>query len=52
MVGVAKVAWTRGGEGAYECGAQFVWIRWKGMESQTAIANYVLDNEFKGRLRN
>jgi hypothetical protein len=44
MVGVARIAWTRGQEGFYESGAQFVWVNWKGMDVQTAIANYVLDN--------
>jgi hypothetical protein len=47
MVGVAKVAWSRGQEGCYESGAQFVWVRWRGMDAQTVIAHYVLENMFK-----
>jgi hypothetical protein len=47
VVGVARIAWTRAREGFYENGAQFVWVRWKAMETQTAIANYVLDNMSK-----
>lgn len=47
MVGVARIAWTRGQEGFYESGAQFVWVSWKGMDAQTAIAHYVLDKMFK-----
>lgn len=43
MVGVARVAWTRGQEGSYESGAQFVWVGWKDMDALTAIAQYVRD---------
>jgi hypothetical protein len=43
MVGVARVAWARGQAGSYECGAQFVWVRWVGMDAQTAIGQYVSD---------
>lgn len=47
MVGVARIAWTRGQEGSYESGAQFVWVGWKDMDAQTAIAHYVLDKGSK-----
>ena len=47
LIGVARITWTRGQEGFYENGAQFVWVNWKGMDAQTAIAHYVLDNMFK-----
>lgn len=43
MIGVARLAWTRGKQGSYESGAQFVWVGWKDMDAQTAIAQYVLD---------
>jgi hypothetical protein len=43
IVGVARIAWTRGQEGAYESGAQFVWVGWKDMDALTAIAQYVRD---------
>jgi len=45
MVGVARIAWSRGQEGFYESGAQFVWVSWKDMDAQTAIAQYVLDHQ-------
>ena len=44
MVGVARMAWTRGQEGGYECGAKFVWVDWRGVDPQTTIGQYVLDN--------
>jgi len=37
MVGVARVAWTRGREGFHENGAQFIWVRWIGMDPQTMV---------------
>jgi hypothetical protein len=43
MVGVARIAWIRGQEGSYESGARFVWLSWKDMDPQTAIAQFVLD---------
>ena len=43
IIGVARTSWTRGQEGFYESGAQFVWISWKGLDARTAIARYVLD---------
>jgi hypothetical protein len=45
MVGVARVAWVRGLEGSYESGARFVWVNWKDMDAQTAVAQYVLDHQ-------
>ena len=43
MIGVARASWTRGQEGLYESGAQFVWVSWKGMDARTAIVRYVLE---------
>lgn len=48
VVGVARIAWARGHEGLYENGAQFVWVKLKDMDAQTAIAQYVLDHMFNG----
>jgi hypothetical protein len=44
MTGVALTAWTRSREDAFEIGARFVWVNWKGMDTQTAIAQYVSDS--------
>jgi len=43
IVGVARIAWTRGQKGSYESGAQFVWVGWKDMDALTSIAQYVRD---------
>jgi len=48
IVGVARVAWTRGQEGFYDSGVQFVWVGWQDLDAQTAIAQYVLDEMHDG----
>jgi hypothetical protein len=47
IMGVARIVWMRVKDSFYECGAHFVWVRWKGMDAQTAIADYVYDNMAK-----
>jgi hypothetical protein len=47
IVGVARITWTRDQKGFYESGARFVWVSWKGIDAQTAIAQYVLDSMAK-----
>ena len=44
MIGVARLAWTRGEEGSFESGAHFIWVGWKDiLDAQSAIAQYVHD---------
>jgi hypothetical protein len=41
IIGVVSVVWSKKGDDAFEQGAKFVWVKWKDIDPQIAIANYV-----------
>jgi len=43
IIGVAKTVWSQAFGGSFKNGANFVWVSWKGVAAQSAIAEYVKD---------
>ena len=43
IIGVAKTVWSQAFGGSFKNGVNFVWVSWKGVTAQSAIAEYVKD---------
>ena len=43
IIGVAKTVWSQAFGSSFKNGANFVWVSWKGVAAQGAIAEYVKD---------
>ena len=41
IIGVAKTVWSQAFGGSFKNGANFIWVSWKGVAAQSAIAAYV-----------
>jgi len=41
IIGVARTVWSQAFGGSFKNGAKFVWVSWKGITAQSAIAEYV-----------
>ncbi len=44
IIGVVKTIWSQALNGSFKNGVNFVWVNWKGVAAQYAIAEYVKDH--------
>ena len=44
IIGVAKTVWSQAFGGSFKNGVNFVWVSWKGVSAEAAIAAYVREH--------